>query len=232
MKKENSSTSNISLDVKTIFKSLSDEQVEYLTINKTCTHIKKGNVVFKEGSRIGKIYCVNAGILKIYKTGAEGKEQIIKLAKKGDIIGFRSVINDEPACVSAKVIEDAELWQISAYEFNNMLNENIKFAIEMLRVTCKELDESNKYITEIAQKSVKERLAEIILDLQDKFGVNEDGIINISLTREELANFTGTATESIIRFLSEFKTDGILEIYGRRFKILDITRLKKISNTY
>ena len=220
------------LEIKTIFKKLSPEQIEYATNNKSCSVVKKGTVLYQEGNRISGIYCINKGVLKIYKTGTEGKEQIIKFAKKGDVIGYRSVIISEPACTSVKVIEDAVLCFISSQELYHLLRENSEFGIEMLQIACKELGEANDYITDIAQKSVKERLAEILLHLKDEFGVNNEEVINLNLTREELANIIGTATESVIRLLSEFKSEGIIELQGRKIKILDASKLKKISNIF
>lgn len=220
------------LEIKTIFKKLTPQQIEYLTNNKTCSIVKRGTVLYQEGHRTSGIYCINKGILKIYKTGIEGKEQIIKFAKKGDVIGYRSVIISEPACTSVKVIEDAVLCFISSQELYQILRENSEFGIEMLQIACKELGEANNYITDIAQKSVKERLAEILLQLKNEFGVNNEEVINLTLTREELANIIGTATESVIRLLSEFKSEGIIELHGRKIKILDASKLKKISNIF
>jgi len=223
---------NCNLEFSTIFKSLTPEQLDYLTANKTCSVVKKGTIVHEEGNRVSGMYCVNNGILKIYKTGIEGKEQIIKFAKPGDVIGYRSVVNKEPACTSVKVLEDATLCHITTNELYYLLKENSEFGIEMLHIACNELGEANDYLTDIAQKSVKERLAEILLHLRDEFGENSEGLINISLTREELANIIGTATESVIRLLSEFKSEGIIQLQGRRIKLIDIARLEKINNTF
>lgn len=220
------------MEFTTMFKKLSPEQIDYLTANKTCSVVKRGTVLYQEGNRISGVYCVNKGIIKIYKTGTEGKEQIIKFAKQGDIIGYRSVIISEPACTSVKVLEDAVLCYIPHQDFFHLLKENSEFAVEMLQVACKELGEANDYLTDIAQKSVKERLAEILLHLKEEFGVNQEEIININLTREELANIIGTATESVIRLLSEFKSDGLIELQGRKIRLVNIQQLKKISNTY
>ena len=99
-----------------------------------------------------------------------------------------------------------------------------------MKLTCKELGEANSYITDIAQKTVKERLAEILIHLEDEFGTDQHGILNISLTREELSNIVGTATESIIRLLSEFKSKALIEINGRKIKILDKPGLKHVAN--
>jgi CRP-like cAMP-binding protein len=220
------------LEIRTIFKKLTPDQIDYLTANKSCNIVKKGTLLYQEGNRVSGIYCVNKGVLKIFKTGTEGKEQIIKFAKKGDIIGYRSVIISEPACTSVKVLDDAVLCHISSQDLYHLLKVNSEFGIEMLQIACKELGEANDYLTDIAQKSVKERLAEILLHLKDEFGVTNEGIININLTREELANIIGTATESVIRLLSEFKSDGIIELQGRKIKLKDVNKLKKISNTF
>ena len=93
--------------------------------------------------------------------------------------------------------------------------------MNLMQLTCKELGEANNYITDIAQKTVRERLAEVLLLLKDRFDMDENQILKISLTREELANLVGTATESVIRLLSEFKSDKLIELQGRKIKILN-----------
>jgi CRP-like cAMP-binding protein len=101
-----------------------------------------------------------------------------------------------------------------------------------MQTTCKELGEANTFITDIAQKTVRERLAEVLLKLRDTFQYDQEGVLLISLTREELANIVGTATESVIRLLSEFKHDKLIDLNGRKIKLLDIKRLEKISNAF
>ena len=104
--------------------------------------------------------------------------------------------------------------------------------MDIMKLTCHELGVANAYITDIAQKTVRERLAEIIILLIDDFGLDEQNYLNISLTREELANIVGTATESVIRLLSEFKSDNLIELKGRKIKILNKRALDKISNVF
>jgi len=104
--------------------------------------------------------------------------------------------------------------------------------MELMQLTCKELGEANAYITDIAQKTVRERLAEILIHLKNDFGLDENNILQISLTREELANIVGTATESVIRLLSEFKQDQLIELNGRKIRILDEAGLIRIGNLY
>ncbi|MFT3740688.1 MAG: Crp/Fnr family transcriptional regulator [Breznakibacter sp.] len=215
-----------------IFKGLSKPELDKLHDTMVCTLFKKGSIIYHEGSRINGTYVVVQGILKIYKTGFDGKEQIIRFAKLGDLIGFRSVISDELACTTAKVVNDVVLCYIPGDELTHLIKESPEFAMNLMKLTCRELGESNKFLTDIAQKTVRERLAEVLLLLMDTFDVESDGTLKISLTREELANMVGTATESVIRLLSEFKADRLIELNGRKVKLLNIPRLIKIGNVY
>jgi len=99
----------------------------------------------------------------------------------------------------------------------------------MLQIVCRELREANDYITDIAQKSVRERLAEVLLLLKENFELDHQNTLQISLTREELANMVGTATESVIRLLSEFRQDNLIELQGRKIKFLNISGLRKVA---
>ncbi len=216
----------------TIFRHLNPEQMEEIDIDKCCNVYKRGTILYHEGSRINGIYCVASGIVKVFKTGTEGKEQIIRFAKKGDILGYRSVIRKESACTSAIINEDAHLCYISAELLLRMISQNAAFSMEITTMACKELGEANNFITEIAQKTVRERMAEIILYLKSEFGVDDENTLRISLTREEIANIIGTATESGIRLLSEFKNDKLIELKGRRIKIINEPLLKKTANIF
>jgi CRP-like cAMP-binding protein len=212
-----------------LFRHLSDEEICKVSLNKITESHKRGSIIYREGNRMRGFYCVQKGIIKIYKTGFDGKEQIIRFAKPGDLIGYRSVISNEPACTTAEVLQESTLCHIPTDILLELVKTNGNFAVELMKLTCKELGEANSYITDIAQKTVKERLAEILIHLDDEFGINSEGILNISLTREELSNIVGTATESIIRLLSEFKNDHLIELNGRKIKILDKPGLKYIA---
>ena len=199
-------------------------------LNKITETYKRGSIIYRQGNRIKGFCCVRSGIIKIYQTGFDGKEQIIRFAKVGDIIGYRSVISSEPACTTTEAIKDTVLCHIPTEILLNLVKNNGDFAVELMKLTCKELGEANAYITDIAQKTVKERLAEILIHLDEEFGEDTLGVLNISLTREELANIVGTATESIIRLLSEFRSKNYIEINGRKIKILDKPGLKHLAN--
>jgi CRP/FNR family transcriptional regulator, polysaccharide utilization system transcription regulator len=213
-----------------IFRHLTNDVIEKLLSFKETYQSRRGNVIYTEGSRITGCYCISAGIIKIYKTGSDGKEQIIRFAKSGELIGFRSVFNNEAACTTAQVLEDSVLCHIPGDLMVQFVKLNGNFAMDLLQLACKELGEANSYITDIAQKTVRERLAEVLLNLKENFGLNQSQVLQISLTREELANIVGTATESVIRLLSEFKEDNIIELQGRQIRILNNSALSKLAN--
>jgi CRP/FNR family transcriptional regulator, polysaccharide utilization system transcription regulator len=215
-----------------IFRYLNADEVTTINFEKDFRQYKRGDILYQEGNRISGFYCVNHGIIKVFKTGFDGKEQIIRFAKKGDIIAYRSVLSNELACTSAKVIEDCQVCFIPSEVLISFIKVNSTFALEMMKLACHELGEANSFITDIAQKTVRERLAEVLIFLVHDFGLDNQQFLNISLTREELANIVGTATESVIRLLSEFKSDKLVELNGRRIKILNIKGLEKISNVF
>lgn len=219
-------------DSGSLFRHLTPDETEMLNYQKDFRHYKRGDILYQEGSRISGFYCINSGILKIFKTGFDGKEQIIRFAKRGDFIAYRSVLSNEPACTSAKVIEDCQVCFIPSEILVQLSKVNSTFALELLKLACHELGEANSFITDIAQKTVRERLAEILLLLVHDFGLDENNYLKVSLTREELANIVGTATESVIRLLSEFKSDKIVELNGRKIRILNMKALEKISNVF
>lgn len=213
----------------TIFKYLINEQLEVLWSNIEVLELDKNIVVYTEGSRPKGVYLVKKGILKIYKTNNEGKEHIIRFAKPNDIIGFRSVISDEPYCTSAKTLEPAVLVFVPASIFISFLKENNLFSLQLVKLSCKELGESNQFITDLALKSLKERLAEVLLILYNNFGTDKDNFLRITLTREDIANMVGTATESIIRQLAELKKENIIDLVGKKIKILDLKKLENLG---
>lgn len=234
MKKNSKKEIDTSIDLKvfTIFNGLSQEELDALNVWSETTIFARGDIIYEEGHRINGCYFVEKGVIKIFQTGIDGKEQIIRFAKKGDLIGFRSVVNNELACTTSKIIDDAQLLYIPAKQLLELFKSNAEFSMALMRMACKELGEANKYITDIAQKTVRERLAEVLLILMDSFDLDEENYLKISLTREELANMVGTATESVIRLLSEFKTDKLIELHGRKIKLLNIPKLIKIGNMY
>jgi CRP-like cAMP-binding protein len=207
-----------SFESSSIFKYLKADEVTTINYEKDFRQYKRGDILYQEGNRISGFYCINTGIIKVFKTGFDGKEQIIRFARKGDIIAYRSVLSNELACTSAKVIEDCQVCFIPSEILISFIKTNSTFALELMKLACHELGEANSFITDIAQKTVRERLAEVLLFLVNDFGLD--------------SHIVGTATESVIRLLSEFKSDKLVELNGRRIKIINTKGLEKISNVF
>lgn len=199
------------------------EQAE-LEESRGCSYYKKQDALFVEGSYPRGVFCLNHGKVKVFARGDEGKEQIIHIAKPGEIIGFRAMLSGDPYRVSAETLEECAVCFIAKDYFFKMIDTNSEFRNEIIKGLSKELGERAVSITDMAQKSVRERMAASLLQLQDIYG--EDPI---NLSREDLANFVGTATETLIRFLKEFKEEGLIEIQTRKVFILNSAKLHQLS---
>ncbi len=206
-----------------MFKDSSETDLKIISQNKTCIKYKKGQTLFYEGTRPMGLFCINSGKVKVYKVNSEGKEQIIKLSKPGDFLGYRALISDEFYNSSATVIEEGAICYIPKEDFIKVLHNNFEFFKLMASKMAHELGKTEKKLMTLAQKSVRERLATTLLMLKDNYGVDgaERDLINITLSREDLANIIGTATESVIRLLSDFKTQQLISFEGKKIKILD-----------
>lgn len=213
-----------------ILKHFNGEELAELSHEKKMISFKKGDTIIEEGATPKGIYFLEKGTAKLFKLGFNGKEQIIRFTKEGDIIGYRSILSHQPFGASATAMDDTEVCFIPEKFFLKILEIHPKFAFDVLRRIAKELGESAETITFLAQKTVRERLAEVLILLENKLGVDKEGFINITLTREEMANLIGTATESAIRLISEFRTDKLIEVDGRRMKILDHKKLIKLGH--
>ncbi|NVK28899.1 MAG: Crp/Fnr family transcriptional regulator [Flavobacteriia bacterium] len=216
-----------------LFKDLTSDEVEELNNVKACTSFRKGQILMSEGSRPNGVFCIHSGKAKLHRLGQNGKDQIIRFAVNGDLIGYRSLLSEEPLSATVEALEDVHACYIPKQVLFSFLEKNPKFSLNILRMACHELGEAGKLITDIAQKSVRERLAEVLLMLKAQFGINEEtGAIDISLTREEIANMVGTATESVIRLISEFKGDGLIEVKGRNITILNESQLVRVGKVF
>lgn len=215
-----------------ILKKFTKEELTELSHEKRIISYKKGDTIIEEGATPKGIYYMDKGTAKMSKLGFNGKEQILKFAKKGDIVGYRSILSKQPFGASAIAMENTEVCFIPEKFFLRVLEFHPKLAFDVLRRISEDLGDSAQTITFLAQKTVRERLAEVLLLLEKKLGTDKEEFINISLTREEMANLIGTATESAIRLISEFKADELIEVDGRRIKILDHQKLIKLGHVY
>jgi len=213
-------------------KSLNKEELVRISACKTSRIIKKGEVLFEEGDHINGVFCISDGICKVSKMSSNGRDQIIHLVHKGDILGERSLINDEVANLKATAINDMEVCFIPREEIIRDLARNSEFSMNVLKDLASSLKSADNVIVDMAQKTVKQRLAEMLINLEEKFGHDLNNILNIHLSREDIANIIGTATESAIRLLSEFKKEGVISLKGKNITLVDASKLKKIAQGF
>ena len=209
-------------------KALNKEELVKLAECKTSRLVKKGEVIFEEGENINGIFCVKDGVCKLTKLSPNGKDHIVKLVTKGELLGQRSMISDEPVNLSAVALEDMQVCFVPKSEIMGFFDKNNQFSMNVMKTICGDLKEADSQMVNMAQKTVKERLAETLLYLQDTFGKNEDDTLKIQLTRDELASMIGTATESCIRLLSDFNKSGLIELKGKKIILKDFPKLKKM----
>jgi CRP-like cAMP-binding protein len=210
-------------------KTLSQEELVRISECKTSRIVKKGETIFEEGDTLKGIYCVREGICKLTKLSSNGKDQIIKLVVKGELIGQRSLVSDESVNLSAVALNDMELCFIPKSEIMGDLQKNTAFTYDVLKEMAMDLKEADDIIVNMAQKSVRQRLAETLIYINDSFGTKSDGTLSVLLSREDFANIIGTATESTIRVLSQFKKEELITTIGKQIKIIDLEGLKRVE---
>ncbi len=213
-------------------KTLTQDELNKFSDHKTSLTIKRGENLMTEGNSINGLYCIRDGKCKLTKLNTNGKEQIIKFVKGGDILGHRSILSDEPVGLNVTALEDMHVCFIPKGDIIDTIKENAHFSLYLMKNISHQLNEANTSISQMAQKPVKDRLAETLLELEMTFGVDNEGCIDVVLTREEIANTIGTATESAIRLLSNLKKDGVIDLIGKKIKILNLSILKNLSEGY
>jgi CRP/FNR family transcriptional regulator len=214
-----------------VFCKAKQEFISEINEQKICNIYKKGQTLFNEGSYPFGVYCINDGKVKLSHLGDDGKEQIIRLLRGGDVLGYRALLSGERYSASAIALEDTQVCFIPKELFISVLKNDTGLAFEMMKLLSDELHKAEVKLTHLAQKPIRERLAETLLFIKETYGYEADGItLSVRLSREEIANLVGTATESTIRLLSEFKKDGMVELDGKKIKILRQKELIKTAN--
>jgi CRP-like cAMP-binding protein len=211
---------------------MSKEELKAVSDSKVNRKIKKGEVIFDEGEKLNGVYCVRGGVSKLSKLSPNGKDQIVKLASKGEVLGQRSVIAEEISNLSATAVSDMEMCFIPKEAIVSTLHKNPDFTYEVLRHMAHDLREADDVIVNMSQKTVKERIAEALLYMKNNFGEDKDGYLALVLSREDIANVVGTATESCIRILSEFKKNGLIRTSGKRMAIVEPRKLQDLADGF
>ncbi|MBF9236269.1 Crp/Fnr family transcriptional regulator [Hymenobacter sp. BT683] len=204
-----------------------------ISLHKSAQHYAIGQTIFLEGSNPAGLYCVHSGMIKISKIGGDGKEQIIRLAKGGDILGYRGLVTGTLHSASAIAIDDCIVCLIRKPDFFQQMNENKEFSNGLLQLLSKALGETEERMLHLAYKPVRERLAEALLLLLRTFRTEENPeALTFSILRDDLGALMGTTKETATRMLSEFKAEGMLSTHGSAITIRDPLKLVSIATQY
>lgn len=215
-----------------ILNSLSEEDYKFLISSQDKQKYQKGEHVFKEGMIPSGIFFIHKGKVKKFKVDQKGREQIIYVANSGELIGYHAVLAEERYPDSAAVIEASLITFIPKDHFLKILAESPLFAQRLLKALSHEYSVLANNISVFAQRSAVERLAIALIVIREKYKPEtpEGMEISIDISRNDLANIAGIATENVIRLLKDLKTEGIIETEGRKIWVKDIIKLVERSN--
>lgn len=214
---------------KSMLNGIPNEALCALNEHKSTLAHNKGQVLFLEGTQPMGLFCISEGKVKIFKTDDSGREQIVRLAKEGDFLGYRALLSGENYNSSATILENAKVCFIPKSSFTDLISKDQDFQNKLMQAVCHDLGVMEQKMADMANKTVRQRLATTLLMLKNSYGIDgeERSEIDISLTREDLAKIVGTATETLIRLLSDFKKDGLIDLNGKKISILDERSIAK-----
>jgi CRP-like cAMP-binding protein len=206
---------------------LPKDDYELLTANKTEQVYKKGEGAYPTG-----IFYVIDGKVKKYKLDKDAREQIIYVANTGELFGYHAILSEDRYPDSAAALEESRIAFVPKEDFVETLNRSKVLSRRLLKTLSHEFAVLANSLSMFAQKSVRERLALQLIVLREKYKVNfETGMpVEINMSRDDLANLVGTARENVVRILSEFKEQKILETRGRLIIVHEVNKLIKIAD--
>lgn len=208
---------------------LSDEEFELLKQNYKSAKYQRNDVLYQEGDEANSVMLLVSGKVKIYKEGIAQREQIVKLAKANDFIGYRAVMAGEKHSASAQALEDCSIIIIPKDVMFSGIRSNFRLAHFIIKSLAIELSFSRYRSVTLAQKQIRGRLAESLLVLRDKYGYSNGNTLNVNLSREDMANLSNMTTSNAIRTLSNFVSENIIEVHGREINIINEPALERIS---
>lgn len=209
-----------------INRNLKSEQVRNFAFNKTEIHCKKGQQFIIEGAPVNGLFFVLKGRVKVFRTGLNGKEQIVRFAKEGEIIGHRGFGTEEYYPIGAIALEHTTLCYFSKDTLQEVLRTDSKFTYDLMLFYANELNKSEVKVKSLSQMTVRERVIDTLLYVRRKFGQKEN-FINIQLSRREYSDYAGTTEEQVIRILSQLKKEGLIATKGKLIGIPDTLLLKQ-----
>ncbi|OGQ16746.1 MAG: hypothetical protein A3B70_04065 [Deltaproteobacteria bacterium RIFCSPHIGHO2_02_FULL_40_11] len=210
-----------------LFCDLNDEKLTYLKDHKVTKIYKKHEPIFHEGETPHGLFCMFSGMVKVFKTADNGKEQIIRLSKESDILGYRSFFSGENYAASAQAISECTICFIEKEGIEKLIQNSPDIIYSLLKKMCRELGQSEERYQDLLTKSVEARLA-YFLELLTKGSAGKP--VELPLSRDEIASLVGARSETVIRILSKWKSEGLIELKAKNISISDPKHLFSTKN--
>jgi len=214
----------------TMCKNCQPEWLKAIEVNRQCLHFKKGEALFHEGDPVTGMYFIYSGVVKVHKKWSDDKELILRFAKKGAIVGHRGLGNDTIYPITATALTATDICFVDLDFFMATLKVNPEYLFELMMFFAAELKESEKRMRNLAHMNTKGRIGQSLLTLHDKFGTDADGFINIEISRQDLASYSGTTYETLFKMMNELVAENIIDTDGKKTKVLDSEKLYTYCN--
>jgi CRP-like cAMP-binding protein len=213
-----------------LLRNLNQKEKDILILNHISAHYRKGEVIFLDGEKSPGLICLITGKVKLFKLGVGGREQILRMVRPLEFMGYRALFSNSQLCGSAIAVEDSNICIFEKDSFLKIIKKNSDLALKFLKLLADELGYANDRTTSLTQKHIRGRLAESLIILRDTYGVEVDGkTIKVYLSREDIAHLSNMTTSNAIRTLSIFASEEVIALDGRKIVILDEPRLERIS---
>jgi CRP-like cAMP-binding protein/CheY-like chemotaxis protein len=207
-----------------------EDALEKLTDSKIINHYKKKQRVYSEGNHPHSLYYLSSGKIRTYKMNELGKELTTSLYNAGDFFGYNALLENSVYKETAETLEEAEINVISREDFEILINNNKKVAQKFIKLLAHDVSEKEEQLLSLAYNSLRKRVADAILNLSRKFKKKDASEFIIHISREDLAHIAGTTTESLIRTLSDFKNEKLIEAEAGYVKVLNEKKLADMLN--
>jgi CRP/FNR family transcriptional regulator, cyclic AMP receptor protein len=206
------------------------EIIDQFISNRNIIHFKKKQMIYSEGTHPSGMYYLIKGKAKAYKTNDDGKELAIDLFTEGDFIGYTALLDGSTYKESVAAMTDVELGLIPRQDFEELISSQWDVAKKFIKMMAKDVAEKEEHLIGLAYNSLRKKVADALLKLQEKFGSNDERGFRLDFSRENLATIAGTATESLIRTLGDFREEQLIDIRNGEIRILNAKKLKQMAN--
>ncbi len=208
--------------------STNNNTLQSITEDRNINKYKKKQIVYSEGNHPNRLYYILKGKVKTYKTNEDGKELVTELYSPGDFLGYVSLLEGSIYKDTATAMEETELAVIPKEDFENLINNNKEVALQFIRLLAKNISDKEKQLVELAYNSLRKKVARALTTLQLKYPQKSKDNFSIDISRESLASIAGTATESLIRTLSDFRSEKLIDIKEGSIVIINQKKLEQL----